>query len=142
MNIKRILIPLLLAISLSSPAIAKNTDTSELAAPIIELMPAFKKVRADLKLDEKQAKTIDAWMAEAPAKKKELKQEALVVRTELRDALITRTSRMKREELKFKLGEANRRIIEIQSLCARMLNDTLTKEQYAKVIDAYKQSRK
>jgi len=100
------------------------------------------KVRAELKLEEKQAKAIDAWIAEAPVKKEELKKEALVVRAELRDALINRGTRIEREELKFKLSEANRRIIEMQSLCVRMLHNMLTAEQYAKVVDTYKQTRK
>ena len=81
MKTRQILIPLLITAVLSAaPAIAKNADTSELAAPIIELMPAFKKVRAELNLEEKQAKTIDTWMAEAPTKKMELKHSECMKR--------------------------------------------------------------
>jgi len=141
MNIPFILIPLLLTFALSTPAMAEKANTSELASPIIELMPAFKKVRDALKLEEKQAKEIEAWMAEAPAKKKELKQDVLAIRAELRDSLINRDSRIKREELKFKLSEANRRIIEMQSLCARMLHNTLTDKQYGQVVAEYKKTR-
>ena len=148
MTIKHIFITSLLTIALSAPAMAEESattnkvDTSELSAPLIELMPAFKKVRKELMLDEEQAKAIDAWMNAAPAKKQELKENIVAVRAELRDALITRATRIKREELKFNLSEANRRLIELQSLCARMLHKTLTKEQYAKVVDTYKQSGK
>ncbi len=142
MKIKHILIPSVLAAALSTPALADKLPTAELASPLIELIPAFKEVRTELKLDEKQSKTVDAWMAEAPAKKKELRQNVLMARSELREALIRRESRIKRDELKLKLEEANRKVIELESLCARMLHTTLTKEQYAKVIAQYRTSVK
>ena len=145
MKTKHILISSLLAIALSTPAIAEKpaeaekSKMSELADPIIALMPAFKKVREELKLNAEQSKTIDDWLAAAPQKKKELKENILTARAILRESLINRGSRMKREELKFNLGEANRRLIELQSLCARMLHNTLSDDQYAKVVAQYKQ---
>lgn len=142
MKIKQILISTLLATTLSTPALAEKLSTAELATPLIELIPAFKKVRADLKLDETQSKTVDSWMAEAPAKKAELKQKLLAARSALREALISRDSRVKRDELKQGLEEANRKAIEMESLCARMLHKTLTKEQYAKVIAQYRELAK
>ena len=80
MTIKHIFITSLLSIALTAPAMAeepastKKVDTSELAAPLIKLIPAFKKVREELKLNEEQTKAIDAWMSAAPAKKQELKE--------------------------------------------------------------------
>ncbi|WP_456407223.1 hypothetical protein [Thiolapillus sp.] len=142
MKIKHIIISLLLSAALCMPAVAQKVDTSELASPLIALMPALMKIRADLNLSEEQNKVIDAWLAEAPAKKKALQKNALAIRAELREAILNRDNRYKREELKYKLSEANRRIIEMQSLCARMLHNTLTDEQYAKVVAAYRQSAK
>jgi len=142
MKIKHLLISSLLAVSLSAPAFADQMPMDELSSPIIELIPAFKEVRADLKLDEKQNKAVDAWMAGAPQKKKELKQKVLEVRAELREALLNRDTRTKRDALKAKLAEATSRVIEIQSLCARMLHKTLTKEQYAKVVAQYRDTTK
>jgi len=104
-------------------------------------MPAFKEVRDQLKLNDEQAKTIDAWLAEAPKKKKELKLEVIAVRSELREALLSRDSRIKRDALKTKLNDANSRLIEMSSLCARMLTKTLSKEQYSMIVDKYKQSK-
>jgi len=142
MKIQQIFILSLFIASLSTPAFAEKISTAELAQPLIELIPAFKKVRDDLKLDEKQSKTIDAWMAEAPAKKSELKKNVVVARSALREAMINRDSRVTRDNLKASLEQANRRVIEMESLCARMLYKTLTKEQYAKVIAQYRDSVK
>ena len=142
MTFKKVLISSLLAVALTVPAMADKASTAELASPLIELIPAFKTVRAELKLDEEQNKTVDAWMAEAPAKKAELKQIVLAARSDLREALINRDSRVKRDALKTKLEEANRRVIEMESLCARMLHNTLTKEQYTKVVAQYREAAK
>jgi len=141
MTLNKLLVSSLLAISLSTPVLAKVNNFDELASPIIALMPAFKEVRDQLKLNDEQAKTIDAWLAEAPKKKKELKLEVIAVRSELREALLSRDSRIKRDALKTKLNDANSRLIEMSSLCARMLTKTLSKEQYSMIVDKYKQSK-
>ena len=144
MTFRHIFVSSILAFSaLTTPAHAeKGSATNELAAPIINLMPALKEIRDELKLDEKQTKAINAWVAEAPTKRKELKLKIVEVRSELREALLNRDDRIKREKLKFELSEANRRLIELKSLCARMLHKTLTSEQYAKVVAKYKESMK
>lgn len=142
MKLQKMLITSLLAVAISTPAFAEKAPTTELAAPLIELIPAFKKVRTELNLDEKQSKTVDNWMKEAPAKKEELRQEVITVRNELREALINRDPRATRDALKLKLESANRRLIEMQSLCARMLHNTLNKEQYKKVIEQYRTASK
>lgn len=142
MNISKIFISSLLAVALSAPALADKLSTAELATPLIELIPAFKKVRSELKLNDKQSKTIDAWMAEAPAKKAELKQDVLMARSELREALINRDTRVKRDELKADLENASRKVIEMESLCARMLHTTLDEEQYTIVVAQYRDTVK
>lgn len=139
MTIKKVFIASILAIALATPTLAKD-NTDQLATPIIKLIPAFKEIREELKINEEQAKTIDAWLAEAPAKRKEVTQEMFAVRAELREAILNRVDRAKRDALKEKLNEANNRLIVMSSLCARMLRKTLTKEQYAKVVAQYKQS--
>ena len=142
MKITKLVVTSLLAVALSAPALAEKLSTAELATPLIELVPAFKKVRSELKLNEKQNKAVDAWMAEAPAKKAELKQNVLMARSELREALISRDSRAKRDELKDKLADANRKVIEMESLCARMLYTTLDEEQYTIVVAQYRDTVK
>ncbi len=139
MTVIKIFVASVLAVALSAPAVAKDTQ-DRLASPIIKLMPAFKEVREALKLNDEQAKTIDAWMAEAPAKRKKANQEVIAIRAELREALISRDDRAKRDAIKTKLNEANNNLIVMSSLCARMLHNTLTKEQYAQVVTQYKKS--
>lgn len=134
-----------LTLALSAPmtvSASNDCDCPELGQPIIELMPHFKKLRTDLQLNASQDKVVDAWLAEAPKKRKELMQEAMEVKAELREALLTRADRLKREDLKAELNGKMNRIIEMRSLCARMLHKTLTEEQYRSVVDAYKASLK
>lgn len=144
MKLHRAIITSLLALVLAAPAMAEKAaaNTDVLADPIVSLMPSFNALREELKLNEEQSKTVDTWIASAPQKYKELEQEALAARVELSEALLTRASRFDREQLKFKYSEANRRLIEMKSLCVRMLNNTLTEEQYNKVVAHYKESAK
>ncbi|HIP81332.1 MAG TPA: hypothetical protein EYH16_02845 [Leucothrix mucor] len=137
MNLKKILVASILTVAVSAPVLAKQTG-EQLATPIVKLIPAFKEIREELKLNDEQAKTIDAWIAEAPAKKKEVIQKVFAVRAELREAILNRDDRAKRDALKKKLNNANNRLVVMSSLCTRMLHKTLTKEQYAKVIAQYK----
>ena len=130
-----------LALPMAASA-ASDCDCPELGQPIIELMPHFKKLRTDLQLNASQDKVIDAWMAEAPKKRNELMQEAVKVRHELREALLNRDDRLRREDLKAQLNGKLNRVTEMRSLCARMLHKTLTTEQYQQVVDAYKASLK
>ena len=132
---------LVVAIALPVSAIAAP-ERNELGAPIIELMPHFKKMRDTLNLNEEQNNVIDAWIAEAPKKRRALEQETIEVRTQLREALLNRDDRLQREELKTILNAKNNRLVEMRSLCARMLHKTLSANQYAKVVDAYKASLK
>ena len=132
---------MLLAVSFALPMSA-SADNRELAAPVIELMPHLKKLRTDLNLNDDQNKVIDNWLAEAPIKRKELEAQTIEVRAKLREALLNRDERMVRDRLKKELQEMNTRLIEMRSLCARMLHDTLTDEQYTKVVDSYRKEHK
>ena len=125
-----------LLIALSSTAIAKN-ETSDLAMPIATLMKHFTAIRSGLGLSDKQNIIIDNWIENAPARRKELEKEATALRKELRVAIINGESRLKRENIKKKLSDSNIRLIEANSLCVRMLQNTLTEDQYAAVIKRY-----
>ena len=125
-----------LLIALSSTAIAKN-ETSDLAMPIATLMKHFTAIRSGLGLSDKQNIIIDNWIENAPARRNELEKEATALRKELRVAIINGESRLKRENIKKKLSDSNIRLIEANSLCVRMLQNTLTEDQYAAVIKRY-----
>ncbi|MCK5725816.1 MAG: hypothetical protein KAH22_03195 [Thiotrichaceae bacterium] len=126
-----------LLISLSAPTIGKDAEQSDLAKPIVGLMKHFKAVRENLKLKDKQNIIIDNWMEQAPKRRTELEEEILELREKLSEAIVNRDTRIKRDALKQKLSEANIRLIEATSLCARMLHNTLTKEQYAIIVKHY-----
>lgn len=140
MPIRSLMMSSALALSLCLPGISFSAS-NELGEPIIALMPHLKEIRSELNLSEEQNKTIDAWLAEAPAKRKALEKETLAVREQLRKALLERAPRLEREKLKTELAEKNNRLIEMRSLCARMLHKTLDKDQYAKLVAAYQTGR-
>lgn len=66
MKIARTLSAAILAGFLALPVVA-SAEINELGAPIVELMPHLKKMRADLGLNAEQSAKLDAWQAEAPA---------------------------------------------------------------------------
>lgn len=137
MKIKHIIISSALALIVATPFTAV-ADTSELGAPIVQLMPHFKEIRAQLNLNTDQNTTIDDWLAAAPAKRKAMENETIAVRQQLRDAILDGAPRIKREALKGQLAEKQTRLIEMRSLCTRMLRDTLNKEQFSKVVKNYR----
>lgn len=142
MKLNTLVISSLIAIVLTVPATAKEVDhtATELASPIVSLMPIVIGIRDELDLNDAQNKTIDAWLAEAPGNKKKLQQDVLKIRADLRAAILDLSSRIQRDELKVQLNQVNTRLIELSSLCIRMLHDTLTTEQYARVVTKYKKA--
>ena len=127
----------IIAIAIALPSFA-SAEEIDLGTPIVSLMPHLKKLRTELNLDEKQNVTIDNWIAEAPAKRKEMESEVIALREQLRDAILDGSERIHREELKKLLADKNTRLIEIRSLCTRMLRNTLNAEQFAKVVASYR----
>lgn len=79
-------------------------------------------------------------MAEAPAKRKQLEQETLAIRAELREAILKPEIRIRRDALKKELAEKQTRLIEMRSLCTRMLRDTISAELFDKVVSTYRES--
>jgi len=139
-NARRTLIAAALVAGFSLPVASMAADRSELPTPIVELMPHVQKLGGELNLTAEQKKALDAWMAEAPAKREALEDEYLAIRAELREAILNRDDRLKREGLIAHLAEKNKQLIQMRSLCARMLNETLNDEQYRKVVESYKSS--
>ncbi|MCB1801329.1 MAG: hypothetical protein KDI82_06545 [Gammaproteobacteria bacterium] len=137
MKTPAIIIGALLALALGMPMLANAGDT-ELATPIVELMPHLKKLAPELGLSREQEARLAAWAAEAPAKRKEIEQAAMATRAQLRDAILSGADRIERETLKKQLAAQETRLIEMRSLCARMLRQTLDTEQYAKVVASYR----
>lgn len=110
----------------------------QLAEPVVQLMPQVKKLRAELNLNEAQARAIDNWIASAPPKRKALEAQARALRAEMREAILNNAERLQREDIKARIVEAEKRLIEMRALCTRMLRNTLNAEQFAKVVAAYR----
>jgi len=110
----------------------------DLPPPIVELMPHVQKLAPDLNLSAEQQERLDRWLAEAPAKRRELEQEYLAIQQKLREAILEREERIVREELIAKLADKSKQLIQMRSLCVRMLEDTLSDEQYEQVVASYR----
>lgn len=134
--------PLLIVAAALTAALAfplsANPDIVELGVPIVELMPHVEKLRGELQLTGEQAARIDAWVAEAPDKRKQLEGSTLRLRMELRDAILNNTDRLTRETLKRDLAARQTRLIEIRVLCTRMLRQTLNTAQFDRVVASYR----
>lgn len=111
-----------------------------IAKPIVKLMPHVKALRSELGLNEEQNKVLDAWIAEAPTKRKQVESEAKQLRSQLADAILNGSERITRETLKAQLAETETKLIEMSALCTRMLRKTLNDNQFAQVVDRYKAS--
>ncbi|MEE9351073.1 MAG: hypothetical protein V3U78_02340 [Thiotrichaceae bacterium] len=141
MKLRHITMSTLLALGVAFSPLASagnSAEKIELGTPVVALMPHVKELRADLGLNKEQNALLDQWIANAPAKRKELETEAVALHLELREALLNGESRIKREELKKALAEKTTRIVEMRSLCVRMLRKTLNKEQFEKVVASYR----
>ena len=137
MKISKITLLSVITLVLAFPSFAIAEEIN-LGTPIVKLMPHLKKLQPELNLNEKQITTIDNWVAKAPAKRKALESEVIVIRMQLRDAILDDAERITREKLKVQLAEKNTRLIEMRSLCTRMLRNTLNKAQFDKVVASYR----
>ncbi len=132
-----LIVAALLALGLGIPMLA-SADSPELGAPVVELMPHVGKLGEALNLTAEQQTRLAAWKAEAPARRKVLEAETLATRAQLREAILSGADRMQREALKKQLAEQQTRLIEMRSLCTRMLRQTLDADQFAKVVASYR----
>jgi hypothetical protein len=137
MKLTKIATSSIIAIAIAFPAFV-SAEEIDLGTPIVSLMPHLKKLRTELHLDKAQNTTINNWIAEAPAKRKALESEVVTLRKQLRDAILDGSERIHREELKKQLAAKNTRLIEMRSLCTRMLRNTLNEEQFDKVVSSYR----
>ncbi len=137
MSFNKIAISSIIAIAIAFPVFV-SAEEIDLGTPIVSLMPHLKKMRTELDLDKNQNATIDNWIAEAPAKRKALESEVISLHKQLRNAILDGSERIHREKLKKQLAEKNTRLIEMRSLCTRMLRNTLNKEQFDKVVSSYR----
>ncbi len=137
MKFGKIAMSSIVAIAIAMPSFVSAQEI-DLGTPIVALMPHLKKLRPELNLNDQQNATIDNWLAEAPAKRKEIESEVIGLREQLRDAILDGSERIHREGLKKQLADKSTRLIEMRSLCTRMLRNTLNEEQFAKVVDSYR----
>lgn len=110
----------------------------QLASPVIELVPIVKQQGDALGLNAEQKAKLDAWMKEAPVKRKAVEQEQIELRQKLRAAMLTLNSDEERKELIAKITENEAKLLNMRAGCADFLRGILTAEQFDKVVAAYK----
>lgn len=130
-------LPIVGAMMLVMP-LAATAAAPQLAEPVVALMPQVKQLRASLKLNEQQVRTLDNWIAEAPVRRKQMESEMRDLRVQMREAILNNETRLKRESLKKQIAEKEMRLIEMRALCVRMLRKTLTPDQFAQVVASYR----
>lgn len=107
-----------------------------LSSPIVELVGIAKS--ADLRLSDEQKAKLDAWVAEAPAKRKAIENEQVQLRTQLREALLSGKPADERKALIDKIADNEAQLLNMRSRCTDFLRNLLTAEQFEKVIAAYR----
>jgi Spy/CpxP family protein refolding chaperone len=135
---KKHLIPsLLLTASLltSAPSVMAEPVIS-LATPVVELVGLAKSM--DLGLSEEQRAKLEAWIKEAPAKRKALENEQIQLRTQLREAILAGKPDDERAALIEKIAANETQLLTMRSKCADFLRQLLTAEQFDKVVAAYR----
>ncbi|MGB9670308.1 MAG: hypothetical protein ACPLXR_04005 [Halothiobacillaceae bacterium] len=135
---KKHLIPsLLLTASLlaSAPSVLAEPAIS-LASPVVELVGIAKS--ADLGLNDEQKSKLEAWIKEAPAKRKALENEQVQLRTQLREAILAGKPEEDRMGLIEKISANEKQLLTMRSKCSDFLRQLLTPEQFDKVVAAYR----
>lgn len=135
---KKHLIPaLLLTASLMASAPSALAEPAiSLASPIVELVGIAKGM--DLGLNEEQRSKLDAWIKTAPVKRKALENEQVQLRTQLRESILAGKPEDERKALIEKITVNEAELLTMRGICADFLRQTLTAEQYDKVVAAYR----
>ncbi|MGB0720990.1 MAG: hypothetical protein ACPGU7_01230 [Gammaproteobacteria bacterium] len=132
MKIRNLVVSAFLLSSLS------GAPTVMAADPVVALMGIVTDMRGELSLSDEQNAKLDNWIAEAPAKREALEREARQLRIELRDNILLGLSRFEREQLKSRLAEKEMLLIEMRSICTNFLRDTLSEDDFKRVVDSYR----
>ncbi|MEW6764459.1 MAG: hypothetical protein AB1344_01560 [Pseudomonadota bacterium] len=119
-----------------APAMAE--PPIQLASPIVELVPIVKSQGSELNLTADQKAKLDAWMAEAPTKRKAVEKEQVELRASLRKAILSLNADDERKALIEQITTNEARLLSMRAKCTDFLRDLLTAEQFDKVVAAYK----
>ncbi|OYY75540.1 MAG: hypothetical protein B7Y40_01075 [Gammaproteobacteria bacterium 28-57-27] len=110
----------------------------QLASPIIELVPVVKAQADTLGLSADQKAKLEAWMAEAPIKRKAVEQEQIELRTKLRGTILALNADDERKSLIEQITANEAKLLTMRAKCVDFLRGLLTAEQFGKVVAAYK----
>ena len=124
------------SVLLAAPAFAEPAIV--LASPVVELVPIVKQQADALGLNAEQKAKLEAWMNEAPAKRKAVEQEQIDLRKKLRAAVLSLNSEDERNALIQQIADNEAKLMAMRARCVDFLRGMLTVEQFDKVVAAYK----
>ncbi|MDM7322357.1 MAG: hypothetical protein P3W87_003550 [Gammaproteobacteria bacterium] len=133
---KHLLPSLLIGASLFISTAAVAEPAIALATPVVELVGLAKSL--DLGLNEEQRSKLEAWIKEAPGKRKAMENEQIQLRTQLREAILSGKPENERKELIDKIAANEAQLVTMRSKCTDFLRQLLTAEQFDKVVAAYR----
>jgi hypothetical protein len=140
MRMKTMLAALPLALSLTLPSGAASAAVEcDIAAPIIELMPALESLGSALNLSAEQSTKIRGWVAEHRPARQSAEQTVRDARAALRDAILNGEPQPRIPQLTELVAQRDRILLEIRNEGALMLRNVLNKEQYERVVQRYRE---
>jgi hypothetical protein len=118
---------------------AMAATSPDAPVPLITLMTYYKKVaEPNLGITPSQKAIIDPWVGVAKPKREQLEGEYAELRGELRDKMLSGTApATETTALIDKMLGKERDILTLKADCARLLQSTLSNEQYAALIKGY-----
>ena len=127
-----------LSLLLGAQSMAWAEPTVQLANPIIELVPIVKSQSEQLGLSTDQKAKLEAWMTDAPTKRKAVEQEQIELRGKLRAAILAMNADDERKVLIEQITANEAKLLSMRAKCVDFLRGLLTAEQFDKVVAAYK----
>ena len=116
---------------------ARAEPAIQLASPIVELIPVVKSQADSLNLSADQKAKLDAWMTDAPIKRKAVEQEQIELRAKLRQAMFSLNAEDERKGLIEQITANEAKLLSMRARCVDFLRGLLSAEQFNKVVAAY-----
>jgi len=119
---------------LAAPLALAAAPQGELSEPIVAMIPLVSANADKLGLNAEQKGKLEAWKAEAPAKRGAVEKEAAALRAKLREMIYSNAPQAEREAVAKQIGEIEAKLVLMRSGCADNLRSFLTPEQFAELV--------
>ncbi|MCF3973015.1 hypothetical protein [Paracoccus salsus] len=127
-------------LAVASPGLAlaqmqpSDPAATGLSQPVIALTGVLAKNTDTLALNDEQKAALASWLAEMPAMRKSLEDEAVALRTEIRAKIAAGAPAEERESLARQIGEKETALIMMRSECVDHWREVLSADQFARLL--------